>query len=295
VGAETQVLSMANRWIGIFCVAAMLGANSALFLRDVLPGWTASDPPEPAALSLRPGESLRIQFGIFDAADNRLGDSQTLAQRSGEFVRVHSKTRLRAQSLAEGVTLPSMLVRTHVIYRKDGLIDELEIRLHGLGTQVMLRGANYEGGDFPCEWQIADARGRFIIPSSSTRALGDIFRPFDTLPDLYVGRTWRLRLLNIASHIFSGGRDGFAPDDSVLVSVVAEELIEHNGEQVSAFRVEARRLRAWIRQDGRVLRQEVDVPLFGRLIMRDEPFDEDQWHRHGLEYYGPRRESRRVE
>ena len=59
---------MANRWIGIVCVAGMLGANSALFLRDILPGWTASDPPEPVALSLRPGESLRIQFGIFNAA-----------------------------------------------------------------------------------------------------------------------------------------------------------------------------------------------------------------------------------
>ncbi len=68
---------------------------------------------------------------------------------------------------------------------------------------------------------------------------------------------------------------------SVLVRVTGTESIEHNGRVVEAFRVEADRAVAWVTSDGRVLRQEVDLPLLGRLTLIDEPFDQQQAYQDG--------------
>jgi hypothetical protein len=33
-------------------------------------------------------------------------------------------------------------------------------------------------------------------------------------------------------------------------------------------------MRAWVAQDGSILRQRVELPLVGKLVLRDEPFDQ---------------------
>jgi len=44
---------------------------------------------------------------------------------------------------------------------------------------------------------------------------------------------------------------------------------------VEAFVIEAERLRAWVSREGRVIRQEFELPLVGKLTLVDEPYDDE--------------------
>jgi hypothetical protein len=69
-------------------------------------------------------------------------------------------------------------------------------------------------------------------------------------------------------------------EEPEVARVTRTEVIQHCGQGVEAFVVEAPRLRAWVRADGTVLRQEIELlPLLGRLVLRDEPFDEAAYER----------------
>lgn len=271
---------MLNRWIGLVCVSAMLTANTALVIRDVLPVWFATEPPASRALQLAPGQAYRGQVGIFNERGERVGTSWTDARTLGadNLAKVHSKTLLNNLRLPTGGVPSGILIRTTLSYSRGGQLDELDVKVHGLGVPIELHGMNFPGGDFGCEWKVGPEAGRFILPSRATRALSDAIRPFDTLPDLYVGRAWRVEVFNLLSHFALSQADDFGTE-SIYVRVVAQERILHRGGQTETFRVEAPGVRAWASPDGRVLRQEVDVPLLGKLVLLEEPFDEDSWQR----------------
>jgi hypothetical protein len=271
---------MWNRWIGIACATCMLSANTALFLRDILPSLAAGDPPEPVALTLRSDQQFLMQVGIFNARGERIGSSWTDARPSGENLRVNTRTVLQPLELPGGVFTPPVVVRCTAIYGQNRQLEDIQIHVDGFGMPISLRGECYASGDFPCEWQIGDQSGRFVVPAEGTRALGEVFRPFYSLPGLFVGRTWRVELFNPLAHLSPDLAQGQRFTRSVLVRVTGEETIEHQGRKVEALRVEADPLTAWVAADGRVLRQEVDLPLFGRLTILEEPFDEQAWFNH---------------
>ena len=62
--------------------------------------------------------------------------------------------------------------------------------------------------------------------------------------------------------------------DSVLITVTGREIIDHHDAKIEAYIVEGGGARAWVASDGRVLRQEVNLPLVGQITLRDEPYDE---------------------
>lgn len=269
---------MANRWLGIFCFACMLSANTALLIRDMVPSWFAGDPPKPDTLRLKEGQVYQAQFGIFsEDVGRRIGTSRTDAHPQGPLIQVQSRTSFEPFHLTGDVSTPRIVVRTTLLYDRSGRLDELDFRVEGLGSPVVLKGESFGGGDFPCQWALGDQRGTFVLPAHATRALGDVIRPFSDLPDLFVGRTWRLELFNPFTQLTPGMRDSFLGGDAVLVRVTAEEYIEHRGQQVRVFRVESEKLRAWVALDGRILRQELDVPVLGKLTLLDEPVDDAYW------------------
>jgi hypothetical protein len=272
---------MWNRWIGIACAACMLSANTALFIHDILPALAAGEPPEPVALTLRSDQQFMVQVGIFNARGERIGSSWTDARPSGDNLRVNTRTVLRPLELPGDVATPAVVVRCTAVYGQNRRLEDIQIHVDGFGIPISLRGECYAAGDFPCEWQIGDQSGRFVVPAEGTRALGEVFRPFYSLPGLFVGRTWRVELFNPLAHLTPDLSQGRRFTQSVLVRVTGEETIEHNGRKVEALRVEADKLTAWVAPDGRVLRQEVDLPLFGRLTVVEEPFDEQVWFSHG--------------
>ena len=98
-------------------------------------------------------------------------------------------------------------------------------------------------------------------------------RPFDGLSNLHVGQSWRLHLINPLAEVVPGFGQGFSPD-AVLVRVTRREPIQTAAGLVDAHVVEAQAIRAWVGPEGRVLRQELDLPVLGRLVFQDEPYDE---------------------
>jgi hypothetical protein len=125
------------------------------------------------------------------------------------------------------------------------------------------------GGGFPCELTVGSVTRTFAFENEAMQALGEALRPFDVLPDLHVGRTWRVRLFNPVKQVLGKQADF----ESVLVRVTGMETIEHRGSQVECFRIEAGEIVAYADAGGRVLEQRVQLPIFGTIVVRDEPFE----------------------
>ncbi len=264
---------MLNRWIGIISAACLVCASVALIDRDLLPTWLAGDPPDPDA-GLTRNQPRRVQVGVYDESGRLIGRSWTVARNAGVSLDVRSWTLLQPIVLPNNLRTPLVRIDTSLVYQQDSRVDKLIMRLHGLPTRIELTGNYYPPDEFPCKWRVGEMTGQFLLSAEATRALGDVVRPFDRLPGLYVGRTWRMELFNPLANILPGWKAADMYASKLLVRVTAREKIEHNGVAVDCFRVEAERATAWVDSNGRVLKQTVDIPLLGRLTLLDQPFDE---------------------
>lgn len=269
---------MLNRWIGIIAAAAMVLANAAIFSRDILPRWLAEDAPPSDVGTLAPGEERFTHVGIYHEREGCIGRSWTRAERQaiGGMVSVTTTTVLERIHLPVGITTPPVRIETRLLYRPDqSWIDDLDFRMYGMGIPISLVGAAYPTGEFACTWQVGPQRGDFLLEAGAPAMLGDVIRPFDRLPNLYVGRTWQVKLVDPLSQILPNMKETGLGMEPTVIQVVREETIEHGGKEVKTYVVEGAGARAYVADDGAVLRQEVTLPLLGRLVLLDEPYDED--------------------
>jgi hypothetical protein len=265
---------MINRWIGIVTLGLMLSANAALLMRDFLPDWMAGAPPISRAQELRDGEEINIQFGLYNREGHRIGHSWTYSTRHGELVSIQHRTVIDALSLPLDTGLETVRIDTRLNYREQSRLDELSVQVFGLGIWIKLEGEFYLPDDFACKWQVGAQRGEFQLPAHVTRAMGDMIRPFESLTDLYVGKTWRLEVLNPLSGLVPDWGVRNMTTTGLLVRVTGTEEIEYRGVPVEAFVIESEGIRAWVTPAGRVIRQELELPLLGTLLLVDEPYDE---------------------
>lgn len=269
---------MLNRCIGILAAGLMILANAAIMFRDVLPGWFAGDAPPCEAQALAAGEERHVQVGIYDDEGQAVGKSWTRSRRSGVggIVMVLTTTVIERIHLPGGIRTPRVRIETEVTYRHDApSVDELDFKMYGLGIPISLHGEAMPTGEFPFNWQVGAERGKLILDSTAPAALGDVIRPFDRLPNLYVGRSWKLKLLDPIAHILPNAEAAGLTLEPVLIQVTDRQTIMHGGEKMETYVVEGGGATAWVADDGRVLRQEVHLPLLGRLVLLDEPFDGD--------------------
>ncbi len=267
---------MFNRWIGICCGLAMLAANYALLQRTVLPRWTAGDPPETVTGLIQAGEQHHSQTAIFNDRGLLIGRSWTVAARYARTVDFRSVTLLRQLSIANR-PVPPVRWEIRLTFQNDRP-DDLQIRLGGLGVAAYIKGEDF-AGSFPCEWRFGEQYGTFMLDPEVLSTLGDVVRPFEELRGLYVGMTWRIKLFNPLPSFLPGLPLDMTPVDEMLVEVTSETTEQDpvTGEPVKAFVVEADGIRAFVATNGRVLRQEVDLPMIGRLILIEEAFDEQAY------------------
>ncbi len=245
-----------SKLVGIAVVSVWLTSVVALVLHDMLPRWQAQEPPV-----VKPVEQ-DLQVGIFDQANRRMGTAWTSSLPASEILTVRSTTVLEAVPRLMPVRIESMM--TYLA----GQLDEIRVDVYGTGMTISLRGENM-GAGFPCQLTVGAIRKAFAFDNQAMRALGEALRPFETLPDLHVGQSWRVKLFNPLKQVL-GKQAGF---ESLLVRVTGMETIEHRGQKVECFRVEAGKVVAYADQNGRVLEQRVQLPLVGMLVLRDEPFD----------------------
>ena len=272
---------MINRVLGVLALAAMLAANALLLWHDVWPQWCAGPPPQSAAAELPPGSRRTAQYGLF-VQDRRIGRAWSVAEKRAEVTDIRQLTLLDAVQLPHGVMLPVARLDMQLRYQSPEMPLSLDLEIQGLPVKATLEGRAF-AGDFGCEWRFGELHGSFVVPADTLRAMGDSLRPFDRLPGLHVGQTWQMRLVNPMPQVlpgFGGRGPGF---ESVLVKVTGRETIAHphDGHPVEVFVVEApppARTKAYVADDGQVLRQEVDMPLVGRIVVLDEPFNPEMYN-----------------
>lgn len=261
-----------NRWLGISSCGLMLIVNALLFNRDLAPRWFAGDKPPSGVIGI--GDEVDSQARIEDGDGNVIGRTWTRTSCSKELRAIRSATYLDRLAAGGGLLGSKVLIGTEIVFTADGQLSTIGMKVEGLPIGLQLRGEFYEPDNLACTWQVADMRGTFVLEGVDSKAVADMSKPFDRLTGLYVGQSWRMELLNPLQSLLPKGA-ATIDSEPVIVRVTGRERIEHAGGQVDAFVVDADRVRAWVGPDGLVLRQEVDMPLLGRLTLIAEPYDRD--------------------
>jgi hypothetical protein len=270
-GGDPSVL---NRWVGIIAFFLMCAANGALFLNELWPRFIASEPPRQRFLELKDEQERGCQVGIYNAADELVGQSWTRATRSGSIYFVNTTTVLRTMTLPHGVETPALTITGRFTYLEDGMLDDLGFEVRGLPMRIRMEGQYFPPDTFACDWRLGEQHGRVLLEAEDMRVLGDVIRPFQEMPRLVVGQTWRMSVFNPLAKLLPGLDDAALAGEALLARVTGEETISHRGEIIETLVVETQGVKAWVANDGRVLRQELNVPVLGRLVVLDEPFDE---------------------
>jgi len=254
-----------NRSLGVVITLVWLAAMTALVRRDVLPYWTAKDAPNQLT---RDG---KYQCGIANSAGKRIGTTFVTTTPGPQLTTVHSSTDLDLSALASYLpTQKQLLIDTDLTYEPDGRLFRFAFYLHGAAVPISVIGERI-GHDYVCTATIGGTTTVIPLDWRVSEGLGEMLRPFTHLEGLHVGQRWRLRLLDPLA-VLKGGDIEFK---NQLVTVTGRETIESRGEPVECFRIETEGTIAWADDSGRVVRQEVLIPLLGKWVLTDEVFDQE--------------------
>ncbi len=254
-----------NRLLGALIVVLWLVALSAVLVRDVVPYWRTQSPPSGKMPS---GD---YQTGIYTAGGERIGTSWTSLNPQPDMLTVHSNTLLDGRlPLPTAVVASLSIDSTFSVSAPDNRLVGFELTLRHDGEQVAELRGHQVGEDYACVAQVGELTRHFSLDARATSVLTESLRPFNHLPNLRVGQSWRIRMLDPVALL----RDQTAATVPQLVRVTGRETIDHGGLAVACFRIETDGATAWADDTGRVLRQRVELPLLGRFELRDEPFDQ---------------------
>lgn len=253
-----------------------LTATFGLIRRDVWPALTARQPPPTPSSELIARIGERHQYGIFRASTGaRVGTSWLQLQSRPDFANgdgSQSAADIRSTThLQPVIGNPTLLVDLNLHLLADGTLDEFTFEIKGAPWAIKARGESY-GQKLACEFQVDLSKWHFSLDTATSSLVGDTFQPFACLPDLEVGDAWRMQVIDPLMALTGGGRN-LAPR-TILVRVVSKETIDVGDGPIEAFVVQTEGARAWVDPRGLVLRQELDVPLVGRLAVQRETYDE---------------------
>jgi hypothetical protein len=253
-------------WLGIGVTLLWVGTMWALVSRDVLPAWRAKPIPPIATRKLVENTGENHQAGIFDPNGRRIGTSWTVYMSMVDII-INSTTYFEAVPMLGNAPI---LVDSSARMNNKDVLDKFELDLYGPPPmRIQLQGENYDP-DFPCSLKIGTIDYQFNLDANMVGMMSDILRPFIALPELKVGASWTMELFDPWTAIIQKK----AEVKPVLVRVTGKEDIKLDaGPVVSCFVIETNNAKAWADVNGRVLVQEVDVPIFGQLTIRDEPYD----------------------
>ena len=251
------------RATGYFVVLFWLASMTWLVWHDVWPGLTAGDAPQ---VAFRPESgSIDFQVGIYDAVGRRMGTIWSTHHQYGQTPR-----RDDTIYLASFLGLGRLLIEIESQFTAQGLLDEFDLQVFGLDLDVHIHGERFTSV-YGFHVQAGGWQETFKINADGAGLIGDAFRPFAALPGLKVGQSWRTQVVNPLAVVTGLGRR-FTP---IVVRVTGRESVAvADGPAVDCLVVEAPGVKAWVDHDGRVLVQQVQLPVGGTITLRDEPYDE---------------------
>jgi hypothetical protein len=258
-----------NRLVELLIVSCWLVCMTWLVARDAVPRWFAQAPPETATRSWLEEQGDRFQYGIFDSTGGRRGSSWSVYE-------VHLDTIRRNDLLVLSGLGPikQLIIETELTFLNETELAAIEVKIKGVPARITLEGER-QGPKFGFKLDIGGYPAHnFVLDAQAAQTLCDVTKPFSTLRGLEVGRSWKIHVIDPFSLISSGGRTRLKP---VVVRVAAKEEIRIGGRAHDCFVVESPGARAWIDETGRTRRQAVDVPVVGKLEIREEEFRRDKY------------------
>ncbi len=258
---------MFTRLTGWFIVPVWLLAMSWVVSHDVWPGWTADDPPPLQTSAWLKDAGNRTQYTIEDRF-GKLGTIWTTYMLDEDVAR---RTDLIWLERAPIIAAPIRMV-VELSYTADGVLDEFTFRLHSPETRMRLHGERFHS-DFSFTFSMGSNTNDdrvFKVPLTDGQMIAAAFNPFSNLSNLHVGQRWRMQVFNPLSAI-AGVGNKFS---SILVEVTGQETVVFGGQAVACMVVQAADAKAWVDSQGVVWRQELTIPMIGKLrISHDAVFN----------------------
>ncbi|MEE9296771.1 MAG: hypothetical protein V3W34_17645 [Phycisphaerae bacterium] len=256
---------MPHRMMGFAIVLFWVIATSWLVWHDIVPVWTAQDPPKVVASNWVRRHGEKVQFGVYDESGRWIGGIWT------EYSSATSTDREDEIYFDDLPVLGPACVHVKSIFDVDGRLDEIDISVLGAWDPVRIHGERFPS-QFAFKIDAGAFQQTFKIDLDLAGMFSATFRPFDAMPELSVGQAWRMQVFNPIAAV-TGIGDKFIP---MLVSVVGREVIRIDGRLRDCFIVQASGVKAWVeRSSGVVLHQEITLPIGGTITVRYERYDDD--------------------
>ncbi len=258
-----------QRLLGAAVVLLWISAMYFLIKKDVWPMLSAQDVPPITSEQLAQLDNREHQFGIFQVND--AGRSERIGTAWHEVRHGPVLTTMTGNVLIEGFRMmPVVRIQTKTDFDKEGLLDSFRLDVYGIPmTKIHIFGER-RGIYFPIDMQIGPLNRHKRLHLPESRLISESIQPFTVLPKLQVGQSWRMQVLDPMTAILSRN----AKMTSVVARVTGKESIPYEGESVSCYIVETlpEQVKAWVDEEGRVLRQSTKLPGFGEIVVIMETF-----------------------
>lgn len=248
-------------------------AMAALFVRDILPSWTAQDAPP-----LRPQAVAKLaqqeqQYGIYLGDGTRIGTAWGIVEGTQTATTLKGTVLIECPPLINGIR-----IETHSKFDGDGALEAFNLWVYGVrmpgmrngpDTRIWVRGERM-GIYFPCLMQFGALHKEANLDVCASRLIGDSLRPVAYLPSLSVGQSWRMQILDPVAAALRG-KTQFR---SIIARVTGIETIWQGGKQMECFVVETspNKTKAWVDRSGCVRKQEVELPGLGVVRICEEEY-----------------------
>jgi hypothetical protein len=265
---------MIGRLTGLAITLFWAVAMSWLLWHDVVPAWTAQEPPKIVAADWVNQYGRHAQFGIYDENNRDVGKIWT-SYTTGTTTDREDEVYLHDFPLLGGAYISSKS-----IFDVEGALDEIDITVLGGWQPIRIHGERFPS-QFAFKVDFGTMHQVFKIDGAWAGMFSDMFRPFDSMPNLSVGQSWRMQVFNPIAVVTKVG-DKFIP---MVVRVVGREVIEANGQTRDCLVVEAPKAKAWVdRRSGVVWIQQVTLPVGGTYEIRYEEYDKERRDRSARVY-----------
>lgn len=250
---------------GLLIIPAWLAAMGWLVAHDVIPTWTALEPPPVKVSDWTRRGAHQTQFTVFDEF-GRVGTvwtSYLIDERSFRREDMILLERLP-------VDLAPLRISVSSDFTAEGVLDEFTIRLETGDADMRLHGERFPA-DFSFRLESGAIDKAFKVPLSDGSLIAGPFHPLAEMRELKVGDKWRMQVVNPMA-LLTGVGSQFLP---VLVEVTGEERITTLDGDKNCMVVESPSAKAWIDAAGLVQVQEVSLPWGGQYrIVREAAFDD---------------------
>lgn len=251
--------------MGLLIVPVWLTAMGWLISHDVIPSWTALDPPPVQLTESQKRGVQQAQFTVFDEF-GRVGAVWTSYMTDERFFRRDDMILIERLP----IDFAPLRITVSSDFAPDGVLDEFTVRLEADETDVKLHGERFPA-DFSFRLESGTLDRTFKIPLSDGALIAAPFHPLAEMRALKVGDRWRMQVVNPLA-LLTGVGSRFT---AVLVEVTGEERISTPAGDRNCMVIESPSAKAWVDAQGLVQVQEVTPPWGGAYrIVRELGFDE---------------------